>query len=1002
MIRSSQGDPRETIVVVGNGMVGHRFCQHLVEHGLHDTHRIVVFGDEPRVAYNRVGLTQFFEHRDAEQLALTSAAWYAEHGIELWLGDRVVGLDRTTRSLQVSLGDELHYDQLVLATGSRPFVPPIPGVDKKGVFVYRTIEDLCSIIEWSEHAQRAAVIGGGLLGLEAARAAVDLELKTHVIEFAPHLMPRQLDARGAALLAKEIEALGIEVHLATATEEITGGAAVSGMRFSDGRELDVDLVIVSAGIRPRDELGLDAGLDVAERGGIVVDDQMRTSDRRVFAIGEVALHNGMIYGLVAPGYEMAEVAAATIAGADDHEFRGGDLSAKLKLMGVDVASFGETTGDQESTRTVTLEDEASGVYKKLVLDPRGTRLLGGILVGDASDYGRLRSMCLEQVDLHSAPHELLSASGPVRAVKSSQDDFQVCSCHNVGRDEIVSAIRDHGATTIAELKACCAAGSGCGGCLPDVGKILHEHLADSGVEVRTDLCEHFSYSRTELFEIVKIKGIRTFAQLLKQYGRGDGCETCKPAVASILAALWNENILEQQSLQDTNDRFLANMQRGGLYSVIPRVPGGEITPEKLIVLGQVAQKYNLYTKITGGQRIDLFGAQVHQLPDIWEELVAAGFESGHAYGKALRTVKSCVGSTWCRYGLHDSVGLAIELETRYRGVRAPHKLKGAVSGCVRECAEAQSKDFGLVATERGYNLYVCGNGGARPRHGDLLGTDLDEETVIRYLDRFLMYYIQTADKLTRTARWIEDLDGGIEYLKQVVIEDRLEICDELEEQMQYLVDTYQCEWKAAVENPEYRKRFRQFTNSDENELGIEIITERGQQRPADWRKDRDILPLLDEVTTSGQRVGELAAELEGSQDQDRWVHVGDVADFPDNGGATIKYGDVQIAVFNFSSRGEWYASQNMCPHKRAFVLSSGIIGDADSIPKVACPLHKKTFSLKTGESLSGDTDPVRVFPVRAEEGSVWLKLPARDKLNALLATSQFCSSACQSSCQGSV
>jgi nitrite reductase (NADH) large subunit len=507
-------------------------------------------------------------------------------------------------------------------------------------------------------------------------------------------------------------------------------------------------------------------------------------------------------------------------------------------------------------------------------------------------------------------------------------------------------------------------------------------MAARGTVVSKSLCEHFKYSRQELFEISKIKGIKTFEKLLSECGSGAavGCEVCKPTAASIFASLWNEHVLDHAPLLDTNDRFLANMQRGGLFSIVPRVPGGEITPEKLIVLGQVAKKYNLYTKITGGQRIDLFGAEGHQLPDIWEELVVAGFESGHAYGKSLRTVKSCVGTTWCRYGVQDSVGFAIRIEKRYRGIRSPHKLKGGVSGCTRECAEAQSKDFGLIATENGYNLFVGGNGGATPRHADLLATDLDEATATRYLDRFLMYYIQTAEKLTRTSIWIQGLDGGVEYLKKVVIEDSLGIAAELEKQMQYLIDTYQCEWATVVNDPEKRKWFKQFINSDDNELGIEIITQRGQNRPADWRKNPLELPIVESI--------EIPDEMS-------WVTVGKSWDFPVDAGAVVKYGDVQLAVFQSAEGDHWYACQNMCPHKRSFVLSRGILGDENGTAKIACPLHKKTFSLETGESMQQEDYSITVFDVRVVGDDVQLNLPREGKLEPTLATAPNCSAVCR-------
>lgn len=995
---------KKTVVVVGNGMVGHRFCEKLAELDIERRFRLVTFCEEPRAAYDRVGLTSFFAHRDAEKLMLARLDWYREQGIELHIGDRAASIDRQAKVVRSDAGRQVAYDAVVLATGSYPFVPPAPGFQNRGVFVYRTIEDLQQIIAYAQHARRAAVIGGGLLGLEAAKAAFDLGLETHVVEFNPRLMPRQLDDAGSRMLARKIEELGLTIHLGKATQEVLGEGRVEGLLFTDGQTLDVEMVIVSAGVRPRDELARQCGLALGERGGVIVDNLLRTSDPAIYAIGEVAAHRGMIYGLVAPGYAMAETVARNLTDRQPTAFGGADLSTRLKLMGVDVASFGDYEAGPDQARALTFEDPFAGVYKKLLFSHDGKRLMGGILVGDAADYAELLMLCKGAEPLACSPGELLA--GKRRPMSDSAPlaaDAQVCSCNGVSQGAICAAIREQGLTTLAEVKQCTRAGAGCGGCLPVVSKILDRELASAGKAVSRRLCEHFAYSRQELWEIVKVKEIRTFAELLSSHGQGQGCETCKPTVASILASLWNEHILDppHAALQDTNDRFLANMQRGGLYSVVPRVPGGEITPEQLIALGRIARKYGLYTKITGGQRVDLFGAQVHQLPDIWEEVIAAGMESGHAYGKALRTVKSCVGSTWCRYGVQDSVGLAIRIEKRYRGIRAPHKIKAAVSGCIRECAEAQSKDFGLIATEKGYNLYVCGNGGARPRHADLLAGDLDEETAVRYIDRFLMFYIETADRLTRTSVWLENLEGGIERLREVIVEDKLKLCEELERRMQRLVDSYRCEWAEVVNDPARRRQFRQFVNTDDTETGIEIVTERSQSRPADWPRPGQFVDLRLDATRPGAGEARQAAAAAAAKERrsadlvSQWVAVGRVSDFPQEGGAAIKYGKVQIAVFQFSSRQQWFACQNMCPHKRAFVLSRGIIGSQGDEPKVACPLHKKTFSLATGECLSGDEHALKVFPVRVEGGKVLVLLPPSDQLDALLATDLHCVTACE-------
>lgn len=972
-------DTRQNVVVIGNGMVGLRFCEQLVDKDQQQEFKITTFCEEPRAAYDRVGLTQFFAHNDAEKLMLARKEWYAENQIDLHLSDRAVSIDRENKIVRSQKGVEIPYDKVVIATGSYPFVPDVPGIKNRGVFVYRTINDLEQIIAYAKQSKTAAVIGGGLLGLEAAKAALDLGLKTHVLEFAPRLMPRQIDDAGSKILVQKIEELGVQVHLNKATQKVLGESSVEGILFQDGSDLELDMIIVSAGIRPRDELARECDLEVGPRGGILVNDHLQTSDPDIYAVGEVALHSGMVYGLVAPGYQMAEVAATHLCHGEA-EFKGSDLSTKLKLMGVDVASFGDYEAGPDISKSLTFEDPFKGVYKKLVFNPDGTRLMGGILIGDASDYGSLSMLAKSDDKLPCSPHELVVGSGggiPGGNASDMPDEAQICSCNNVTKGQICSAIQEQELASVDQVKACTKAGGGCGGCMPLVTDLFKAEMAAAGIAVNNHLCEHFEFSRTELFNIIKVKKLKTFAEVIADCGSGAGCEVCKPTVASILASLWNEHIVDHAPLQDTNDRFLANMQRGGLYSVVPRVPGGEITPEKLIVLGEVAQEFGLYTKITGGQRVDLFGAEVHDLPKIWEKLIDAGFESGHAYGKALRTVKSCVGTTWCRYGVGDSVGFAIRLEERYRGIRAPHKIKGGVSGCVRECAEAQSKDFGLIATENGYNLYICGNGGAKPRHADLFASDLDEETCIKYLDRFLMFYIQTADKLTRTATWLEKLEGGIDYLREVVIEDKLGICAELETMMQSLVDTYHCEWKEVVDNPAKRRLFEQFVNTDEHESSIELIPQRGQKRPVDWAPDFVPLESLQDAEPPAPEKDESPRE---------WVKVGVVSDFPAESGSTVKYGNSQLAVFNFQSRGEWFACQQMCPHKQAMVLSRGILGDAQGIPKVACPLHKKTFSLENGSCLSGEEEfAVNVFNVKVDEQeNVYLELPEAEVLDELI------------------
>lgn len=820
---------RKQIVVVGHGMVGHRFVQAAIERGLTETHDIVVVGEEPRPAYDRVALTSFFEV-GAKALSLLPQGRYDDPRVSLRTGAEVVAVSPRQRIVTLNTGEDLPYDELVLATGAYPFVPPVPGKDLDNVFVYRTIEDLEAIRKASKRARRGAVVGGGLLGLEAANALRQLGLETHVVELAPRLMAVQVDAAGGRTLSRHVEQLGLTVHTGAMTEAVLGTGRVTGMALKDRKSLDVDLVVFSAGIRPRDGLGRGADLAIAERGGVLVDEHCRTSDEHIYAIGECAAPGGVMYGLVAPGYAMAEVVVDTLLGGAG-TFTGADMSTKLKLLGVDVASFGDAHATTQGALELVYSDAVAGVYKKLVISEDGKRLLGGVLVGDASAYGVLRPMVATStnpgIELPDNPEDLILPAGRGLTEIGLPDEAQVCSCNDVTKADIVAAAAA-GTTT--------RAGSTCGSCKTQTKKIIEDYYASQGKVVDRSICEHFPLTRQELFDVVAVHGYRSFDQVVEAHGTGRGCDICKPAIASILASLLGGHVLDSstRTLQDTNDAYLANIQRNGTYSVVPRIPGGEITPEGLIVIGEVARDFGLYTKITGGQRIDLFGARMEELPAIWRRLVDAGFESGHAYGKALRTVKSCVGSTWCRYGVQDSVGLAIDLELRYRGLRSPHKLKGGVSGCARECAEARGKDFGVIATEKGWNLYVGGNGGATPAHARLLAGDLDTETLVRYLDRFLMYYVRTADRLQRTAPWIDSLDGGLDRVREVVVDDALGLGSELEEAMARHVDGYFDEWRATIDDPDKLARFVSFVNAPGvPDPHISFREERGQIAPAD-------------------------------------------------------------------------------------------------------------------------------------------------------------------------
>jgi nitrite reductase (NADH) large subunit len=813
---------RKTLVVIGHGMVGHRVVETAVARGLTAEWDVVVHAEEPVHAYDRVALSTWFDGADLGLNPVDDAA------VDLRLGDPVMAIDTTARTVSSASGLVTPYDALVLATGSTPFVPPIEGGTGPGRYVYRTIDDLEAIKAAATTARRGVVVGGGLLGLEAANALKTLNVETTVVEFAPRLMPVQVDAGGGEALRRLVEGLGVTVKTGASTQRIADVPGGLELTFAEGDPLETDIVVFSAGIRPADALARTAGLEIGERGGVTVDGACLTSAPDVYAVGECASALGRCWGLVAPGYAMAEVVVDRLLGGTG-TFEGADLSTKLKCLGIDVASFGDAFAEEEGALELVWADPVEGVYKKLVVSDDAKRLLGGILVGDASAYASLRPLVGSSLTLN--PADLIAPSGS-GAQLELPDEAQVCTCNAVTKGAICAAAQH--TPELGYVKECTQAGTSCGSCLNLVKSLVAKEAAAQGIAVSNALCEHFALSRSELFETIRVKGIRSWKQLISEHGTGKGCDICKPAAASILASLGNGYILdgEQGSLQDTNDHMLANLQKDGSYSVVPRMPGGEVTPEQLIVIGQVAKDFGLYTKITGGQRIDLFGARVDQLPGIWQRLVDAGMESGHAYGKALRTVKSCVGSTWCRYGVQDSTSLAVLLELRYRGLRAPHKIKLAVSGCARECAEARSKDVGIIATENGWNLYVGGNGGFTPRHADLLLTDVDTETLVRAIDRFLMFYVFTGERLQRTAPWVEAT--GLEHIRSVIMDDSLGLCADLDAAMDRHVAAYSDEWADTLNDPDRLARFVHFVNAPEvADPSIRRVPERGQPRPVD-------------------------------------------------------------------------------------------------------------------------------------------------------------------------
>lgn len=1018
---------QKKIVVVGLGMVAIAFIEKLIKL---DSHRreysIVVIGDEPYVAYNRVGLSSFFEKRNIEELYLNPEEWYASFDASAFnyhLNTRVTEILPDQKLVRTSTGDSVSYDLLVLATGSDAVLPTrTPGYDANGVFVYRTISDLERLIDFaSKHKGETGVtIGGGLLGLEAAKAMTDLQEfgSVKLIDRNKWVLARQLDGDAGALVTEKIREIGLDVLLQKRVARIDTDDTnnVVGVTFEDSEKLECCCICFAIGVKPRDELGQTAGIECAERGGFIINEALQTSIPKIYAIGECASWENQTFGIIAPGIEMADVLSFNLTnpGKEPRRFDRPDLSTKLKLLGVDVASFGDFFADRDGpkflpgrraskpgingfqkgarleteplVKALTYKDPFGAVYKKYLFTLDGKFLLGGMMIGDTKDYIKLNQMVKTQRPLEVPPSQFIlgAQNGGEENADDLDDDTQVCSCHNVTKGDIVENVKNGTCKTIGQVKSCTKAGTGCGGCMPLVQSIFNKTMLGMGQEVSNHLCSHIPFSRADLYNIIAVKQLKMFVDVMREVGRNPeslGCELCKPAIASILSSLFNPHLLDKgiHDLQDTNDRFLANIQRNGTFSVVPRVAGGEITADKLIVLGQVAKKYNLYCKITGGQRIDLFGAKKQDLLAIWTELVNAGMESGHAYAKSLRTIKSCVGTTWCRFGIGDSVGMAIRLEERYKSIRSPHKIKAAVSGCVRECAEAQNKDFGLIATENGFNIFVGGNGGAKPRHSELLAKDVPPEQVISLLDRYLIFYIRTADKLQRTARWIENLPGGLDYLREVIIEDKLGICADMERQMEELVNTYFCEWAETLSNPERRKYFEQFSNTSETVETVEVIKERGQERPTYWPKNS------------------VTEDFKGHQWSDlSWQPMVRAEHFSDGkshvSSTNVKRGDTQLAIFKVKDK--FYATQQMCPHKRAFVLSDGLIGDDDGGKYwVSCPYHKRNFELngeQAGRCSNDETVNIATFPVEERaDGWVYLKLPPVEELDSVLGTEKW-------------
>nr|WP_209982191.1 nitrite reductase large subunit NirB [Azospirillum picis] len=772
------GAPRkERLVVVGNGMAGMKTVEELLAKAP-GRYEITVFGAEPHPNYNRIMLSPVLAgEKTFEQIVLQGRDWYDANGITLLTGEPVEGIDRTAKTVISRAGRVVPYDRLLIATGSMPFIIPVPGSTLPGVIGFRDLADVDAMLAAAAKGGRAVVIGGGLLGLEAANGLRVKGMEVTVIHLMPTLMERQLDPSAGILLQRELERRGIDVLTGADTAEIIGTEHVTGVRLKDGRDLPADIVVMAVGIRPNMALGKAAGLDCGR--GIRVDDRMRTSDPSIYAVGECVEHRGLTYGLVAPLFEMAKVLAGDLAGQEGGAYAGSVTSTKLKVTGVDVFSAGDFSGG-EGTEDIVFRDAARGVYKRLVL--KDGKLLGAVLYGDTKDGAWYFSLLKDGADVSAERDTMIFGQGfgsadagnPNAAVAALPDSAEICGCNGVCKGTIVKAITGKGLTSLDEVKAHTKASASCGGCSGTVEALLAATLGDGfkAAPKLKPMCKCTSHTHDAVRAAIVAQGLRTMPDVFQamEWTTPDGCASCRPALNYYLLCAWPGEYKDDYQSRYINERAHANIQKDGTYSVVPRMWGGLTSASELRAIADVVDKFNIPTvKVTGGQRIDLFGVKKADLPAVWADLNAAGMVSGHAYAKGLRTVKTCVGSEWCRFGTQDSTGLGVKLERMTWGTWTPHKVKLAVSGCPRNCAEATIKDLGVVCIDSGYELHVGGNGGLHVRACDLLVRVASEEEVLEYTGAFMQLYREEARYLERTAPWVERV--GLDHIKAALVED---------------------------------------------------------------------------------------------------------------------------------------------------------------------------------------------------------------------------------------
>ncbi|CUB20734.1 Nitrite reductase [NAD(P)H] [Bacillus subtilis] len=793
---------KKQLVLVGNGMAGVRAIEEILSVAK-DEFQITIFGAEPHPNYNRILLSKVLQgDTDIKDITLNDWDWYEENNIQLYTNETVIKVDTENKTVITDADRIQPYDELILATGSVPFILPIPGADKKGVTAFRDIKDTDTMLAASKQYKKAAVIGGGLLGLEAARGLLNLGMDVSVIHLAPFLMERQLDATAGRLLQNELEKQGMTFLLEKQTEEIVGDDRVEGLRFKDGTSIEADLVVMAVGIRPNTTLGAESGIPVNR--GIIVNDYMQTEIPHIYAVGECAEHRGIAYGLVAPLYEQAKVLAKHICGIETKPYEGSVLSTQLKVSGVEVFSAGDFN-ESEEKKAIKVFDEQDGIYKKIVL--RGNQIVGAVLFGDSSEGNRLFSMIQKEADISETSKisilQPLDQQAGTSITAAMSDDEIICGCNGVSKGAIIQAIQEKGCSSTDEIKACTGASRSCGGCKPLVEEILQHTLgSDFDASAQKEaICGCTTLSRDEVVEEIKAKGLSHTREVMNVLGwkTPEGCSKCRPALNYYLGMINPTKYEDDRTSRFVNERMHANIQKDGTYSVVPRMYGGVTNSTDLRKIADVVDKYEIpLVKMTGGQRIDLIGVKKEDLPKVWEDL---DMPSGYAYGKTLRTVKTCVGEQFCRFGTQDSMALGIALEKKFEGLNTPHKVKMAVSACPRNCAESGIKDLGVVGIDGGWELYVGGNGGTHLRAGDLLMKVKTNEEVLEYAGAYLQYYRETANYLERTSAWLERV--GLSHVQSVLNDP--EKRQELNDRMNETLSVHKDPWKDFLEDKQTSK-----------------------------------------------------------------------------------------------------------------------------------------------------------------------------------------------------